>query len=161
MTDINLRPLEATDYLKITDLDLREVDKGEIKASTGRPPSIVLEESLMISEDVHIIENPDNGEILGVFGVAEVDEKSGAVWMLTEGEYGNHSIKIFRYVKKCIEKWEEDYDILFNFIDARRSGDFKFLETLGFTVDTEHEYYFRSDDYPFYRFWKINDERGD
>ena len=66
-------------------MDLREQDKKELKASLGNESeTMVIFESVIVSDDVHIIENEDTEELLGIFGVAGDLNNYGAVWLLTQ-----------------------------------------------------------------------------
>lgn len=134
---LKFRPYTLKDYGEVMQLRLRSKDSKENFMTTKLPDSIVLFDTLVATSEyggeVYVVEY--NGSIEGVCGIINQDG-DGIVWMLTSGEFPDEVIKFYRESKKLINKWSKEYLLMYNYILAERTEDFRFLEMLGFHVDT-------------------------
>ena len=149
---LDFRPIEDKDFDKLLELDLREADKKEIKALTGEEPWKAIKETIVQSNIVFTIE--EAGEPVGLYALAIEKHGANIVALLGNDRLNNYPVQLVRHLKQVADNWNQYYGCLFNFIDARRSQDFKFLRTLGFNILDQKKFYFDDEDHPFYFFYR-------
>lgn len=151
---INIRPVNFDnnkELKEIINLDLREADRKEIMVSSGRSPKEALRFSLASSKEAYVI--VEDGDIKAVFGITPTVKRENVVWLLSEKEFNNQPITVARGIKRIIERWKKENGRLFNFINAEREDDFKFLEFLGFKINKNNTFKAENKDHPFYLFF--------
>jgi hypothetical protein len=116
---------------------LREADKAEIKASTGRPPLDALKDGLSRSRGCKVGITPE-GEPVVIWGVVPVDPMVGGVWALATDELSKHKIKFLRGSREHLDEMQEQFPVLMNVVDARNILHIDWLSWLGFTFIAEH-----------------------
>lgn len=116
---------------------LRQADLDEIAAASGERPLVALCKGLWASEFCHAITEDDENHPLAIFGIVRVESNPtiGLVWMLGSDLIKMHSIEFLRKSKEWVEA--QDYEILYNNIDARNTVHIKWLQWLGFTFIQE------------------------
>ena len=147
-----IRQATLADCIKLAP-NLREADKEELLLSSGEEPLEALISSLQASTEFNAIIN-DQGQVIGLFGVATVDEDLGTPWLL-----GSDAIKDISKEFMCgslawIERVQDKYSILFNYVHEKNKVAIKWLRKLGFVFVQ------RIDDFgegqaPFYEFVRI------
>ena len=120
---------------------LRQADKNECLAATGKAPLSVLYTSLMIGDMTLTMRSPD-GERVGLCGVASspIDD-AGVVWMCATDDIYQYQMAFLRRSKAALDYLAEDYLLLHNCVDARNTLHIKWLKWMGFTFITKHENY--------------------
>ncbi|SMG43219.1 hypothetical protein [Paraburkholderia susongensis] len=111
---------------------LRVKDRVEIALSSGDTTVGVMLRSLEASDEAWVALN-DQGELFGIYGVAEV-QGLGSPWMVATPE-------VYRYQKELVKDGREwvksilpKYSRLFNFVHAENTQSIAWLRRLGFTI---------------------------
>ena len=114
--------------------NLRPMDVLEL---TSTNPDKTPQETLLLSYQVSskcyaIVED---GECLGVFGVAPITKTIGVPWMLsTEKFFELHSLKFARQCKAYLKEMSEGFGYFSNYIAADNIKCQQWLKWLGFTI---------------------------
>jgi hypothetical protein len=111
---------------------LRECDRREIALATGDPTVKVLLDSLAVSEEAWVAEG-DDGKLLGIYGVAKVDDMGGP-WMLATPEVCRYSKALVKDGREWVKDLLLRYPALFNFVHAENTKSIAWLRSLGFTI---------------------------
>ena len=125
------RTATLSDCIKLAP-NLREQDKEELKLASGDEPLEALIYSLNASEECNAIID-DNDNIVGLFGVAPVDELTGSPWLL--GAEGIKDIKQ-EFLEGCsswITEVQERHPILLNYVHKDNTVAIRWLRWLGFS----------------------------
>ena len=143
--------VEDVDYIAPK---LRQADKNECLAATGKAPLSVLYTSLMIGDITLTLRSP-NGERVGLCGVVPSPlENSGVVWMCATDDIYQHQMAFLRRSKAALDYLAEDYLLLHNYVDARNTLHIKWLKWMGFTFISEQKDY-GAEKRLFYEFLRI------
>lgn len=70
----------------------------------------------------------------GVYELANKKFKTGKVWLLTTNEISKYKIAFYKYISAKIEKFKNNYDILFNFIYKSNFASLDLLKKCNFNV---------------------------
>ena len=144
---------------------LREADINEIHA---RHPDIDVEDALrfgfLTSAPCHTMVQTSDGLPLGMWGIVPSRESpDGYVWMLCTDELVSVPKNARRFlvdVKRFLPLLLEVYPTLSNLIDSRNIVHLKFIEWLGFEIDTENvEVHNDVRFYPFHITMELYNER--
>ncbi len=111
---------------------IRKSDKDEIWSSHRSTPMEALEQGLNESGDF-CYTLVLNKEIVGIFGVNRVDNKSGVVWLMGSNNMTSNKSGFYKVSKKYLRLFRKEFDFLFNYIDDRNKQTSKWLERLGFS----------------------------
>lgn len=110
---------------------MRKADIIEVRRSHGLGPLEALEYSVQHSDECYSMFLPD-GTIIGMYGCGGVDIL-GVPWMLGT----DHLLKVAKpFLLRChqfVDRWNERYPILFNYVDAENKTAQRWLRFLGFT----------------------------
>lgn len=131
---------------------MREQDAKEVMASNGLDPLRSLQASFNASAECHTIIHED-GSIVGMFGVANC-EVFGSPWLLGTDKLIDTRAEFIPQAKQWVEKINNDYPLLLNFVHAENTVSKRWLKSLGF------EFIKLISDYgvgrePFYQFVRI------
>lgn len=134
---------------------LRTADLREIEACLGKHPLIVLEQGIEISDPCYTIVGEESAP-LAIFGVVPdtANPGVGRVWMLASTELLRHRFWFLRNSRKWVELLQQQYKVLWNFIDARNEVHIEWLRWCNFNFINrveEHGHERR----PFYEFEKV------
>lgn len=111
--------------------DLRPDDIQEGLALWGVDPRVYLPFHYLQGETY--VFHTKAGEPVGLTGVGPWTEpKTGQIWMVSRPELYNHQTEFLRESRKFIELMQEDYELLFNYVDARQTVHLKWLRWNGF-----------------------------
>lgn len=134
---------------------LRTEDLIEIRsAHKDRPPYKSLVDGIVISSpDCWTIE-ANNGDIIGIFGVARVSETVGSVWLLGSGRIKSIQREFLRHSRFWMDMIQEKYPLLGNVVYAENTIHIRWLKWLGFTFIRKIEKYGHFG-LPFYEFVRI------
>ena len=121
---------------------LRQADRNECLASTGKEPLGILKQSLNLGDTTLTLRAP-TGDRVGVCGVvpSTAIPEAGIVWMVATDDIYQHQITFLRNSKRALQYLSEDYLVLYNCVDARNSVHIKWLKWMGFTFINKHENY--------------------
>lgn len=118
---------------------LRSADRKEV-LSRGVEPELALQASWESSTQRYAIIKSD-GTCIGIFGVGPAHHMSerlgmsvGCVWMMGSSDLKHVRYSFLRQCREWLETLEKNYDILWNWADARNSLHLKWLEWLGFKI---------------------------
>ena len=111
---------------------MRKSDKDEIWSSHRATPIEALEHGLNESEDF-CYTLLLNEEVVGIFGVNRVDNKSGVVWLMGSNNMTSNKNGFYKVSKKYLRLFRKEFDLLFNYVDDRNKQTGKWLEKLGFS----------------------------
>lgn len=146
----NYRPLMKDDLIKVCNLDLRNADKEELEAASGAPWKEALANSVAGSDISWVITLDD--EIVGVFGLSELEPHVGVPWLVATDKLGQFSFRFAKESKLVIELMLMLYPVLINFVYSKHTEAIRWLEWLGFSVDREVQVYIGNHQVPFYPF---------
>ena len=133
--DAYVRPsvLEDVPYLASR---LRAEDVAEVKAHSG----LSAYDALMIG-----FENCSNcgtglikGEPILMFGAGQVLPDVGMIWMLGTDKIAEGRVSVLRQSKGWLNELQQEFDLLFNYVDARNEVHIKWLKWLGFSFINLH-----------------------
>ena len=149
---LTLTTVEDVEYISPR---LRQADRDECLASTGKEPLGILHQGLNLG-DITLTLRAPNGDRVGVCGVvpSTAIPEAGVVWMVATDDIYQHQITFLRNSKRALQYLSEDYLVLYNCVDARNSLHIKWLQWMGFTFIKKHENY-GAEQRPFYEFVRI------
>jgi|ERR1044072_64245 hypothetical protein len=135
---------------------LREADIQEIKAASGETSVGVLERGLFSSDPCYVVVR-DDGRSLALFGVvpdlSSNFVSSGIIWLLGSDDLVKYSYTFLRYGREWIERLQERYNFLWNYVDARNETHIRWLKWCGFSFYAILEKH-GVEQRPFYKFGK-------
>jgi hypothetical protein len=149
---ITHRVMDTTDVDRLINLDLREMDRLEVEASTGLPVHDGLRHSIELSVMVYVIEKEGIAE--GLWGWAVTDTMAVPWFLCTDKLLANKRdrINFARESRLVIEGLSAAYD-MFNFVCTENTESIEWLKWLGFTVH-EDRIIELGNDLPFFMFTK-------
>ena len=120
-----------TDYEEVINLQLRQSDIDEIRASSGLTPkeALIISLSVVPTGDLFVVIH-DN-KIEGVFGV----ETNGVVWFLATDKFKEFAYSFAKESKKWVQVMLEKYSFLHNYVSIHHQESIQWLEWLGFAID--------------------------
>ena len=115
---------------------LRDADKKELEALFDFDYKEGLEYSIENTDELWVATY--KGKPVVIFGITIEDldgMKSGLVWAV--GTYKTKFLgrELVAIGKKVIDRWLDDYDLLFNFIWEDNKNHIKWLESMGFVLE--------------------------
>lgn len=131
---------------------LRWSDIQEILASSGRVPSIALKEAFLRSD---MCWTAFKGELpIAMFGclARSVMSTSASPWMLGSDELDRAGVGIGRFSRYYIDKMNDRFSFLENYIDARQAKSIRWLRWCGFRIENPEPIGLHGE--MFHRFWK-------
>lgn len=113
---------------------LRQADREEIEAATGKDVLDVLKSSLEFSTLAWA--GRVNGELLCVFGVGSPSLASGIgiPWLLGSKAIDKYSRTFMRQTTPYMKRMKKLCPLMVNFVDARNTKSIEWLKRLGFTI---------------------------
>lgn len=134
---------------------LREADRLEIRAASGKSPEVALHESLELSTKAWVLLN--KGIACGMWGVAPWPHSPGlgVPWLLATPAFDLHHNRreLLRHTRRYVGEMGEGFDYLVNYTDARHRESHRWLKWAGFQLD-DFKPEFGFERRPFYRFSK-------
>lgn len=123
--------------------NMRKEDAAEVMAGCGQTPTDALLFCYFKSRPCMTIVGRSGNEV-GMWGVVDQGERLGRIWMLATDELVDdkpNSIQFLRQAKGWLTRTLEDYDVLYNYADARNAVHIKWLRWMGFTFIAERPNY--------------------
>lgn len=142
---LEYREFTAADFDEVVDLQLREIEVREGRASLGMESLEAL--SLSISTSRHLWVITYKGKICGVFGLA-IQGETGIPWLLSnEVPFSLQSNRglFLRESRKVVEYMKTKCDLLTNSVSIENHESIRWLRWLGFTVDDKNLFTFERD----------------
>lgn len=127
----SIRPATQSDMLRIAPL-LREADKNEIAAASGRTPEAALLNALSLPGECWHVSEQKSGDPILVCGLIPFTDLTAAVWMLATPILSAHGLPFLRACRGWVDEWNAQYPLLFNSVDARNDLHIRWLRWLGF-----------------------------
>lgn len=115
---------------------MRKQDALEVWHSHGMSPL----EALVSSYDVSVESNTiisNTGEVIGMFGVGEVTPQIGIPWLLASDELTKISREFLPESEKWVQRVNDRYDLLYNYVYAGNKISMRWLKWLGFSFIRE------------------------
>jgi len=106
-----------------------------------------------VNPNTYVIYNSE-GTNVALAGTGRIDERTGMIWMVATPDLERHSMEFLRYSRRFIEEVGGEYDLLFNWVDARNEVHLKWLKWCGFVPIHRHDQ-FGAEGLPFYTFIRI------
>jgi hypothetical protein len=121
---------------------MRDADRREVAAATGREPFEALETSIYMSRIACSIVDATDVPV-AIFGVAEADDVTGIVWLLgtddlTRGKLGRQFLRECRFY---LDRLHDHWPLLTNCVDERNTVHASWLRWVGCTFLRRHERY--------------------
>lgn len=115
-------------------LKIREADRREVMAASGRIPEAALQESVWGATEswaAMLNERP-----IAIFGVGPINILNGigSPWMLGADELVSHSFYVVRMSRPYVERMHRTYPVLFNLVDERNTVSQRWLRWMGFRL---------------------------
>ena len=132
---------------------LRRTDKEEILAGIGATPYHALLIGYLECVVVFTIVNPKNKPV-GIFGVTDCGDGTGAIWLLATDELAKIQIAFLKECREVVKVLNKKYKILWNFVDCRNQLHIKWLKWCGFKFINKKNYGVLNK--PFYEVIRIN-----
>lgn len=140
---------------EVLNLQLREADKQEVRASHDMSTEEALRHSLDSSTSTWVIYY-DN-RIIAAFGVSKLKNTALAMpWLLGTEDLHKIKFRIIKYSMLIIEYLmfqDETVNCLVNFVSTKHTEAIKWLRWLGFTI-SDKEMYLHDDGVSFKQFYK-------
>lgn len=115
---------------------MREADRREVYASHGASPKEALEISFRNSVECFTILSND-GQVIGMFGVAEDSPKTAVPWLLGADDIPFIAKDLLVQSEKKVKEWKNKYSEMYNFVHCDNRASLRWLEWLGFSFETE------------------------
>jgi hypothetical protein len=115
---------------------MRKQDALEVWHSHNMTPL----EALRFSYDSSIESNTiisDSGEVIGMFGVGEISTNIGVPWLLASDALSKVARQFLPESEKWVERINERYDLLYNYVYAENKLSIRWLKWLGFSFIRE------------------------
>lgn len=125
---------ETIDPSELVQMQLRESDILEMKATSGLAPKEGLLKAVEVSDWWRAIKD-EKGQVLAVFGVSQIPgvlSGTGSPWFLATDAAMQYRIHFFRLARKWLDRMQEEYPVLVNFVDARHKEALDWVAWLGF-----------------------------
>lgn len=128
---VEIRPAVPADAHALT---LRPSDRAEAEAWSRDPPEKTVEDSIRGSSEAWA--GLAGGELVCLFGVAPLTlvGVTGIPWLMGSILLEQHQRAFLRRNREFIDRWQTEYPMLRNFVDARNTTSQKWLRWLGFTI---------------------------
>lgn len=129
---IEIRPALPSDA---GNLVLRPSDRAEAEAWSHDPPEKTVADSIKDSSEAWA--GLADGELVCLFGVAPLTliGVTGIPWLMGSVAIERHQRAFLRRNADFIDRWQVEYPILRNFVDARNTTSQRWLRWLGFRID--------------------------
>jgi hypothetical protein len=136
------RPAMFADVVRLSPI-LRPEDKAEMFAATGKAPLDALREGFNNSEECHVFLHPDDGGVIGMFGVGNQEGAPwlGVVWAVASPRILSIKEHLTVTHKGFMDRWHEKWPVLGNFIDERNALHIKWIVKMGYVLGTRIEKY--------------------
>lgn len=132
---------------------MRQADADEVMAHSGRQPGEALQLGFEHSTACRTGFYKD--EPMLMFGASYVDDNVGMVWMLGSDLITKAWVPVLRQSRGWLQELHDEFDLLFNYVDARNTVHIKWLKWLGFSFINLHPE-FGVGRLPFYEIVRIN-----
>jgi hypothetical protein len=131
---------------------MRQADVREVKASNGLTPLDALQRGFEASNAQSIIHK---GELIGMFGCAQIDDLIGSPWMLGSDKIPQIKKDLLTQSVEWVKEVNQQYPLLINYVDARNRVALRWLSHIGFSF-VQYIPEFGVGRIPFYEFVRIN-----
>ncbi len=125
--------MEESDFDTVLNLNLRQPDVDELRASLGLETKDALLFSLSVSKYTWVLIHDE--KIEAVFGLAEHSPEIGVPWFVATDRFDEFKFFFARYSKKVIKTMLKLYPNLVNLVSTDHSDSQQWLEWCGFTLD--------------------------
>lgn len=128
--------LAEPDDVPVLAATLRDADRDEVLAASGRTPLEALTDGLRWSSPAYTLVDGE-GTPIAMLGVVPLDDLAGSVWLLGTDGIQKESIRFLRGSRLGLQKLHEVRPVLTNAVDARNTLHIRWLQWLGFTFLAE------------------------
>lgn len=130
---------------------MRPADIQEVWAASHQKPLDALAASMAVTPEC--MTGLANGEVMCIWGVGEssVLSLTGVPWLLGAKKLPKHSKAFLSASKHYMQHYQNKYDKLENYVDARNTLAVKWLGWLGFTIEPPKP--FGVENRPFHHFY--------
>lgn len=128
----------TADDVRAVGRNMREADRRELKAASGKGPFEMLALGLIHSEECIALLTED-GTPFAVAGVTRMPDFGGSVWMLATNDLERCKMRFLRNIRAGVDMWQKKYKLLHNYVDERNTVHINWLRWLGFTFIKRHE----------------------
>lgn len=138
--DVEIRAGTEADALALGPI-LRDADRAELEAATGRPATDVVVNSVQLSTMCWVA--TERGVPLVMFGAAQMPSfpSVGVPWLVASPGLIPHAVPFLRRCAPFLNEMQRTYPLLANYTDARNTVHHRWLRWLGFTFIHRHERY--------------------
>ena len=148
-----LRPTTVEDVMFLAP-NLRQADRNECLAATGREPLGILLDGLRLADKTMTMVAP-TGIPVGIVGVGKsAVEDAGSIWLCATDDIEKYQMTFLRNSKQVLKQLQQEYLVLHNFADARNELHITWLRWMGFSFINKHEQW-GFEQRPFYEFVRI------
>jgi hypothetical protein len=111
---------------------LRKEDRDEVFAINGCSPRQALLDGFKLSDECWTIVH--NEVVIGMFGVAPLEEGVGAIWLLASDDLPKARWEFLKKTRPWITYFLTKYKTLTNMVDSRNSVHVKWIKWAGFQI---------------------------
>jgi hypothetical protein len=153
-----MRLADDADIRHVTE-NLRQWDREEIAAATGKAPEAVVPYSIAVSYATYAVFDP-SGTPMAIFGVTDgtipgEKERWGIPWLLGTNAIFAYPVSFIRAAPTIVSMVEEDFDVLWNFTLKGNNPYYRWLRHAGMTIGAPVQY--GPFNVLFNPFWKITE----
>lgn len=130
---VTIKPATHGDALMLSQY-LRQSDKDEIKASTGRDPQDALVNSFEVSDPELRWTAFLDGKPIVMWGVSDVGRGFGSVWLLASDEIYSIKKEFLAACPEYLRIMHVRYHTLYNWVSTKHEASLNWLDGLGFKV---------------------------
>ena len=117
---------------------LRDCDVLELSRASDKAPQDLLKSSVeeSLKDGYAMAAVTAEGLVVSLFGVGNLpafpDRKVGVIWLLGHKELTKYPREFAKWSRTYCRQWQQEYDQLFNFVDADNTTSRAWLKWLGF-----------------------------
>ena len=144
-----VKPATISDIVHLA-FNCREADKQECLDHTGQVPLLAIYGAFVNTKESYT--GFYNDQLVCCYGLIE----SGCIWMCATNYIESVPMTFLKHSKLKLKELFNNYDMIWNYVDARNVVHIKWLKWLGFTIINKHNQ-FGIGRIPFYEFVKIRE----
>ena len=128
---VEIKPATYHDCLFL-ELDAREEEVREVRRSHDQTIYQAAKQSIEQSYEAVSVWKDD--KLLCITGIVPIDDNVSCPWLLTTNELKKHPKLLLKWTRYYVEKWNQMWPVLQNYIDAEYKESLRWAKWAGFEV---------------------------
>lgn len=133
----------------------RPEDEAECHANGGGGCAEAIAQCYRLGGEIDVCLSPRTGHPFAFFGMTEIDDLQGCVWMLATPEMERSARSVAYWTPRVLQEWHARRPLLTNYVDARNALHIQWLRRFGFSFIALHQH-FGTQRLPFYEFVRLH-----